>query len=110
MAETNRSKKDATILLLGSEPAAQAAIREALERAGYLVLSANNLGTAVTMLADDTVDLLITHPYIAEISGYEAAKYLRTKKAGMAVLLIAGLLDDDRLRNLADLQHLVVFP
>jgi DNA-binding NtrC family response regulator len=110
MTGTKRSGKNETILLLGSEPISQSAIRDALERAGYLVFSANNLGTAVTMLADCPADLLITHPYIAEIPGHEAAKYLRTKKPGMAVLMIAGLLDDDRLRNMADLERLATFP
>ena len=97
-------------MLLGSEPVRQSVIREALEGAGYLVLAANNLGSAVTMLADCPADLLITHPYVAEIPGHEAAKYLRAKNPGMAVLLVAGFLDDDRIRNSAVLERYEIFP
>jgi DNA-binding NtrC family response regulator len=107
---TNQPERNATILLLGSEPIAQSAVRDSLEDAGYLVQAATNLGTAVTMLTDCPVDLLITHPYIAEIPGHEAAKYLRTKHPGMAVLMVAGLLEDDRIRNSADLERYEIFP
>jgi DNA-binding NtrC family response regulator len=100
----------ATILLLCSEPVIRVAVGEILERAGYLVLSADNLGTAVKMIADCPVDLLVTYPYIAEISGHEAAKYLRTKIPGLAVLLVAGLPEDDRVQNWADLDQFGLFP
>lgn len=99
-----------TILLLSSEPVVRSAIRETLECAGYLVVSADNLGTAVDRLAEGPVDLLITHPYIAEIPGREAALYLRTKVPGIPVLMVAGLLEDDRFRNWNDIDRLEIFP
>ena len=110
MAGTNTSNKNATLFLLGSEPVVRAAIREILERAGYLVSSADNLGTAVDMLAESPVDLLIIHPYIAEITGHAAALYLRTMHPGLAVLMVAGLPDDDRVRRWTGPDRFEIFP
>jgi two-component system alkaline phosphatase synthesis response regulator PhoP len=106
----NRPERNTLILLLGSEPVARAAIRDVLEDAGYVVLPAGNLGTAVTMLSESPVDLLIVHPYIAEMSGHEAARYLRTKDPGMRVLMVDGLVDDDRIRHWAGLEKFEIFP
>lgn len=62
------------------------------------------------MLDDSKIDLLITHPYVDEIPGHEAAKYLRGKNPHMAVLVVAGLLDDDRIRYRSELEGFEVFP
>ena len=104
------SDTNATILLLGSDPVNRSVMKEALERAGYVVLATGNLGTAVEMLAQSRVDLLLTHPYVENIPGHEAARYLRTRNIGMRVLLVAGLLDDDRLQYRAALEKFEVFP
>lgn len=104
------SGTSATILLLSSEPRARAGLREALERAGYLVLPATNIGTAVDELSMCGIDLLITHPYIDSMPGHEAAKYLRQRNPHMAVLVVAGLLDDDRYTYRADLENFTIFP
>ena len=107
---TNRYKKNARILLLGSERIGQTAIREVLERAGHVVLAAEDLGTAVIMLSECPADLLITHPYIAELPGHEAIKYLRTKIPGMLALMVAGVMEDDRVQNEADLERFTILP
>jgi DNA-binding response OmpR family regulator len=85
-------------------------MKEALEHAGYVVEATGDLGTAVERLAAIEVNLLITHPYVEDITGYDAAKYLRQRNPQMGVLVVAGLLDDDRLRIPADLQRFVIFP
>lgn len=103
-------RTETTILLLGSEPVVRSVMREALERAGYVVLATGSLGAAVDWLAQCSIDLLITHPYIENIPGHEAAKYLRTKNPSMKILVVAGLLDDDRLQYRADLEGFEVFP
>ena len=81
-----------------------------LEDAGYLVLARGDLGTAVDALDQCAIDLLITHPYIANVPGHEAAKYLRAREPEMRVLVVAGLLDDDRLQYRADLERFEIFP
>lgn len=98
------------ILLLASEPVFRSVLKEILERAGYVVLATGSLGAAVTRLKDSGIDLLITHPYVDNITGHEAAKYLRTKNPGMGVLIVAGLLEDDRLQYRASLEQFQIFP
>src|SRR5215469_4854459 len=98
------------ILLLASEPVFRSVLKEVLEQAGYVVLATGSLGAAVGRLKDSGIDLLITHPYVDNITGHEAAKYLRSKNPGMGVLIVAGLLDDDRLQYRASLEEFQVFP
>jgi DNA-binding NtrC family response regulator len=98
------------ILLLDSEPVVRSVMKEVLEQAGYVVVATGGLGEAVKRLADGRIDLLITRPYVDNIPGHQAAKYLRARNPRMEVLVIAGLLDDDRLRYRAALERFEVFP
>jgi DNA-binding NtrC family response regulator len=99
-----------TILLLSSEPVVRTVLKQVLEGAGYMVETAGDLAAAVEVLDYCPIDLLITHPYIANVPGHEAAKYLRTKRPGMRVLVVAGIPDDDRLQYRADLERFEIFP
>jgi hypothetical protein len=54
-------------------------------------------------------DLLITRTYIESLPGHEAAMYLRTKCPEMRVLMLGGLLDDERLAYRAEQQGFEVF-
>jgi len=101
---------ETTILLLTSEPVARLVIREVLERAGYVVMATGDLGTAVDRLEECTPDLLMISPYVETITGHEAAKYLHTRAPGMRVLMVAGLLADDRLEYRAELEKVEIFP
>jgi DNA-binding NtrC family response regulator len=85
-------------------------MKEALENAGYVVMATGSLGTAVDMLAECKCGLLIIPPYIDNIAGHEAAKYLRARNPLMGVLMVAGLMDDDRLRYRANLERFELFP
>jgi DNA-binding NtrC family response regulator len=98
------------ILLLGSEPVIRAAMTDALQHAGYVVMATGSLGTAVDMLADCKCGLLVLPPYIDNISGHDAAKYLRARNPHMGILVVAGLLDDDRIRYRATLEGFEIFP
>jgi CheY-like chemotaxis protein len=98
------------ILLLGSEPVLRSVMKEVLEHAGYVVLATGSLGVAVDTLAHGKIDLLITHPYIDNIPGHEAAKYLRARNPQMGILVVAGLLDDVRLQYPAHLEGFAMFP
>jgi DNA-binding NtrC family response regulator len=98
------------ILLLGSEPVVRSVMKEVLENAGYVVLATGSLGTAVDMLADVKAGLLIIPPYIDNLTGHEAAKYLRARNPHMGILMVAGFLDDDRIRYRAKLEGFEIFP
>jgi DNA-binding NtrC family response regulator len=99
-----------TILLLVSDTVIRAALRDALEHGGYLVTAVGDLGTAVDRLQESTFDLLIIRSYIEDISGYDAATYLRTRSYALKVLMVGGLIDDDRLVNRMSLEGFEVFP
>jgi DNA-binding NtrC family response regulator len=104
------SPSEAIILLLDSDSVSRAVLREALERANYLVVAAGDLARAVERLHDTQVDLLITRPYINSMPGAFAANYLRTRRAGLPVLVIAGFPDDDRIRNPLEEAQYFTFP
>jgi len=85
-------------------------MQDTLEREGYMVLPAGELGTAVNWLENSAPDLLITRTYISGMPGHEAAKYLRNKCHRMRVLMVGGLLEDDRLQYRLALEGIEVFP
>lgn len=99
-----------TILLLVSEPVLLSVIREILEREAYCVLPAHDLGAAVDRLKECKADLLITRSSISSMTGHDAAKYLRGRCPGMRVLILGGLLADDRLHHRTVLEGFDVFP
>ena len=43
-------------------------------------------------------------------TGHQAGKYLRTRNPGMRILVVAGLLADDRLQDRAELEKVAIFP
>jgi DNA-binding NtrC family response regulator len=99
-----------TILLLISDPVVRFVLQETLEHEGYTVLATGNLGQAVERLKQCTPDLLITRTYVQSLPGHDAAKYLRMKCLKMRVLIVGGLLDDERLQSREALQGFDVFP
>jgi DNA-binding response OmpR family regulator len=99
-----------SILLLVSDSLVLSVMQETLEHEGYLVFPAGELGTAVNWLEDSTPDLLITRTYISGMPGHEAAKYLRNKCHRMRVLMVGGLIEDDRLQYRLALEGFEVFP
>jgi DNA-binding response OmpR family regulator len=103
-------RETATILLLSSEPLVRTILAEALQHAGYVVSATGSFGAAVDLLADGGIDLLIIRPHVDSISGYEAAKYLHARNPNMAVLIVAGLPEDNRIQYRDDLEGFKRFP
>ena len=106
----DHSLEKTTILLLVSDPVVRSILKETLEREGYTVVATGDLGRAVDRLKECIPDLLITRTYVEGLPGHEAAMYLRTKCPGMRVLMLGGLLDDERLEYRAAQQGFEVFP
>jgi DNA-binding response OmpR family regulator len=98
-----------TILLFVSDPLVRSVFQETLEHEGYTVVATGDLGTAVDRLQEYTPDLLIIRGYVEGLPGHDAAVYLRSKHQ-MKVLIIGGLLDDDRLQLRESLAGFDVFP
>ena len=101
---------NAAILLLISDPVVRSVIGETLEREGYVVVPTGDVGSAVGWLEKFTPALLITRSFVSSMPGHEAAKYLRTKCPAMRVLILGGVLDDDRLKNREKLAGFEIFP
>lgn len=101
---------NATILILESYHLMRTALSEVLQNAGYLVITASDLGTAVDRLNDVQPELLIIPPYIDNLSGDTAAEYLRTKQPGLPVLMIAGFIEDDRINVEHENREFYTFP
>jgi len=99
-----------TILLLVSDPLVRSVLQDTLEHQGYTVVTASALGSAVDRLKEVQPDLLITRTYVEGMPGYDAATYLRTKSKGLRVLMVGGLLDDERLKYREALEGFEVFP
>jgi CheY-like chemotaxis protein len=99
-----------TILLLVSDPVVRSVMKEVLEHAGYTVIATGDLGNAVDRLKELEPDLLITRTYVEGLTGHDAAKYLRMKCLKMKVLIVGGLLQDDRLELRESLEGFEVFP
>jgi CheY-like chemotaxis protein len=99
-----------TIMLLMSDPLVRSVVCETLESAGYVVVPTGDLGSALDWLKKCAPDLLITRTYVSSMPGHEAAKYLRARRPLMRVLILGGLLDDDRLRLREALEGFEVFP
>jgi CheY-like chemotaxis protein len=106
----DKSTMATTILLLASEPVVRLVTQEVLERAGYVVMATGDLGVAVQRMGEATPDLLMISPYVESISGYDAAKYLNSRCPEMRILMVAGLLADDRLQYRAELEKVELFP
>ncbi len=106
----DKSLMKTTILLLVSDPIVRSVLQETLEREGYTVVATGGLGEAVDRLKECTPNLLITRTYVQGLTGHDAAMYLRTKRTGMRVLILGGLLADERLQNREALQGFRVFP
>jgi DNA-binding NtrC family response regulator len=103
-------KKSSILLLLVSDPIVRSVMNDTFEREGYSVWATGDLGHAADYLKMSTPDLLITRTYVEGLSGHDAAKYLRMKCLTMKVLIVGGLLADDRLYNREALEGFEVFP
>ena len=101
---------NANILLLISDPLMRTILQETLERAGYLVVSAGDVGTAVDRVKELRPDLLIVRPYVASMPGHMAAQYLRTRCPGLPVMIVTGFMEDHRIRDEHELKEFFTFP
>lgn len=99
-----------TILLMVSDPVILSVMEDVLDHAGYTVIPARGIGDAVDRLKEVKPDLLVTRTYVDGMPGHDAALYLRTRCKHMKVLMVGGLLDDERLKYRESLQGFHVFP
>ena len=89
------------ILVVDDEAMIRDVIRLQLERAGYEVVCAEDGRQAAQLIADESVDLMITDIFMPETDGYEAIRAARVRRPGLPVIAMsggaAGVLPDPRL-------------
>jgi DNA-binding NtrC family response regulator len=101
---------NSTILLLVSDPLMRTLLHETLERTGYLIVDAGDVGAAVDRLKELRPDLLIVRPFINSMPGHMAANYLRTRCPGLPVLIVGGFMDDERVSVQTAIEDFHLFP
>jgi DNA-binding NtrC family response regulator len=80
------------VLIVDDEEALRNLLQDALERYGYMVLTARNGVEALAAYAayPQTIDLLISDIKMPEMSGIELAKRILTTRSGIRILLMSG--------------------
>jgi DNA-binding response OmpR family regulator len=87
------------IIVLDAEPVVRSVLTKILERDGYAVRTCADLAEAMQTIKDFPADLLLTNVYLPGTTGHEAAKLLREICPKMRVLMVAGLPDDQSIRE-----------
>ncbi len=85
-----------TLLVVENETAIKTLVRMALERHGYVVLTAESGGEALRLAAahDGPIDLLITDVVMPDVRGPELARRLVEQRPEMVTLFMSGYMDD----------------
>ena len=85
-----------TLLVVENEAAIKALVQMALERHGYVVLTAESGGEALRLAAAHTgpIDLLITDVVMPDLRGPELARRLVAERPDLITLFMSGYMDD----------------
>jgi DNA-binding response OmpR family regulator len=85
-----------TLLVVENEPAVRNLVQMALERHGYMVLSAESGSEALRLAAahQGRIDLLITDVEMPDLRGPALARRLAADRPGLGTLFMSGFMDD----------------
>ena len=85
-----------TLLVVENETAIKTLVQMALERHGYVVLTAESGSEALSLAAahQGPIDLLITDVVMPDLRGPELAKRLLEQRPELATLFMSGYMDD----------------
>ena len=101
----------ATLLVVENEAAIKALVQMALERQGYVVLSAESGSEALSLAAahQGRIDLLITDVVMPDIRGPELARRLAAERPGLTTLFMSGYMEETLSEETTSLPSLVDF-
>lgn len=99
-------EKDVTALVVDDEPAILRLVGDALKRAGYCVMEAEDGAAALEEAArhSGTIDLLVTDILMPRVNGFELSERLASLHPETKVLFISGHADYDLAPESAFLQ------
>ena len=85
-----------TLLVVENEAAIKSLVQMALERHGYVVLTAESGSEALRLAAahEGPIDLLITDVVMPDLRGPELARRLVAKRPELVTLFMSGYMDD----------------
>jgi two-component system, cell cycle sensor histidine kinase and response regulator CckA len=85
-----------TLLVVENEIAIKALVQMALERQGYVVLTAESGSEALRLAAAHAgpIDLLITDVVMDDLRGPDLARRLVAERPGLTTLFMSGYMDD----------------
>ena len=89
------SEPDPTILVVEDDPGVRDALERALGFEGYAVETARDGAVALSMLRDNTYDVILLDVMIPKISGFEVCRRLKADPAtrDIAIVLVTALSD-----------------
>jgi DNA-binding NtrC family response regulator len=99
-----------TILIVDAEPVVRSVITAILQSGGYAVLESDNVQQGLDILKTAPVDLLMTNVNLPGISGADAMSVFKGVRPDLKVLMIAGVPDDQVIREWVCDHHFQVFP
>jgi DNA-binding response OmpR family regulator len=100
-----------TLLVVENEGAIKTLLQMALERHGYVVLSAESGSEALRLAAahQGPIDLLITDVVMPDLRGPDLARRLVAQRPGLSTLFMSGYMDDTLAEDTSALAVLVDF-
>ncbi|MEZ0121727.1 MAG: PAS domain S-box protein [Candidatus Reddybacter sp.] len=94
-----------TILIVDDEPALRELTREILTIAGYKVLVAGDGETALAILVNEPIDLMISDIIMPKMTGYELAKIVNKKYPLTKIQLASGYSSEQALKEDQEVLH-----
>lgn len=84
-----------TVLVVDDEPVIVDLVRNALERAGYAVITAGSASEALKLIrhSDNPIDLLLTDVQMPHMTGIELASRLRDYRTNVSVAFMTGFVE-----------------
>ena len=93
------------ILIVDDEPALRELTREILTIAGYKVLVAGDGESALAILANEPIDLMISDIIMPKMTGYELAKIISEKHPQTRIQLASGYSSEQALKEDQEVLH-----
>jgi DNA-binding NtrC family response regulator len=84
-----------TLLLVDDDDIVRRLLQIMLERAGYVVLSAQDGPQAIQIAARATFDMLITDFQMPNMNGFVLAKEITKSRPGLPILIVSGAATED---------------
>lgn len=89
-AGTAESPPSGTVLIVDDDPVVRRALTKSLRRWGYKVLDAKDPSTALAMVANEAIQLMLTDLLMPEMNGYELAGRVAELRPDIRIVYMSG--------------------